>query len=321
MSKYFEDDKFETINKAYNTILKPNKLTLGFVVPIESYPNSLTPSMQDHIQRVQFIERLGFSSVWLRDIPFNVPSFGDAGQIFDPFVYLGFLSAHTKTIALGTGSIILPLRHPAHVAKSAASVDALSGGRLILGVASGDRPQEYPALNIPFENRGDKFRESFEYIKNVWENNPNFQNEYGTVYGGMDMLPKPTAKKVPMLITGASQQNQEWLSSHGEGWITYPRNPLLQGQLIENWRKNAKASGSYNKPVSQSLYIDLLEDKDAKVRPIHLGYRLGTKELIAHLKALEEVGVNHVVLNLRFNQADIETTLKRLAEEVLPEFN
>lgn len=321
MSKYFEDNKFETINNAYNTIFKPNKLSLGFVVPLESYANSLTPTMQDHIQKVQLIEKLGFSSVWLRDIPFNVPSFGDAGQMFDPFVYLGFLAAQTKTIALGTGSIILPLRHPAHVAKAAASVDALSNGRLILGVASGDRAEEYPALNIELEKRGNRFRESFEYVKEVWKDKPNFQNELGSVYGGIDMLPKPTAKKVPMLITGASQQNQEWLSSNGEGWITYPRNPILQGQLIEGWRKNAKASGSYNKPVSQSLYIDLVEDKEARATPIHLGYRLGTEKLKAHLKELERAGVNHVVFNLRFNQADIETTLKRLADEILPEFS
>ena len=81
-----------------------------------------------------------FPPFWLRDVPFNVPSFGDAGQVFDPFVYLGYLAAGTKDIALGVSSIILPLRHPAHVAKAAASADQLSDGRLILGVASGDRP-------------------------------------------------------------------------------------------------------------------------------------------------------------------------------------
>ena len=66
-------------------------------------------------------ESLGFSAVWLRDVPFNVPSFGDAGQVFDPFVYLGALAASTRRIALGVASIVLPLRHPAHVAKAAAS--------------------------------------------------------------------------------------------------------------------------------------------------------------------------------------------------------
>ena len=91
------------------------------------------------------------AALWLRDVPFNVPSFGDAGQLFDPFVYLGYLAGQTDTIALGVSSLILPHRHPAEVAKAAASVDVLSEGRLLLGVASGDRPDEYPALNIPFD--------------------------------------------------------------------------------------------------------------------------------------------------------------------------
>ena len=90
------------------------------------------------------------------------------GRLFDPFVYLGFLAANTNKIALATGSIILPLRHPAHVAKAAATADVLSGGRLILGIASGDRPEEYPALNMSFEDRGQRFRDSFEYIKRMW---------------------------------------------------------------------------------------------------------------------------------------------------------
>jgi alkanesulfonate monooxygenase SsuD/methylene tetrahydromethanopterin reductase-like flavin-dependent oxidoreductase (luciferase family) len=103
------------------------------------------------------------------------------------------LAGQTEQIALGVASIVLPLRHPAHVAKAAASVDVLSGGRLILGVASGDRPEEYPALNLPFENRGDRFRASFEYIQRMAEDSPTFVNPYGSPYDGMDMLPKPVS--------------------------------------------------------------------------------------------------------------------------------
>ena len=62
--------------------------------------------------------------------------------------------------------------HPAHVAKAAASADVLSGGRLILGVASGDRPEDYPALDIPFPERGARFRASFDYISRMWEDAP-----------------------------------------------------------------------------------------------------------------------------------------------------
>ena len=151
-------------------------------------------------------------------MPFNVPSFGDAGQLYDPFVYLGLLAGWTERIALGVASIVLPLRHPAHVAKAAASADVFSGGRLILGVASGDRPEEYRALNRTFADRGERFRASFDYIQRMSERAPTFENAYGGPGGGMDMLPKPTAGKLPLLITGGSQQSPDWLAENG-GWL------------------------------------------------------------------------------------------------------
>ncbi|MEL6945851.1 MAG: LLM class flavin-dependent oxidoreductase, partial [Bacteroidota bacterium] len=142
--------KFETINKGYNSVFKSNRLSLGLVIPIENYSQSTIPTMRQHLERVQLAEKLGFKSVWVRDVPLHVPSFGDAGQTFDPFTYLGFLAGQTKEIALGTASIALPLHHPVHVAKSAATIDQLSNGRFVMGVASGDRPIEYPAMNIDF---------------------------------------------------------------------------------------------------------------------------------------------------------------------------
>lgn len=316
----FKENEFESINKAFNNTFKANKLSLGLIIPLESYEVEAHPSMNEQIELINLAQDLGFKAVWLRDIPFEVPSFGDVGQMYDPFAYLGYLSAKTSNIALGVGSIILPLRHPAHVAKAAASIDKLSNGRLLLGVASGDRPEEYPALNKDFVNRGEKFRHSFEYISKVWEEYPMFDNEFGSSYGEIDMLPKPTAKKVPMLITGASQQSPSWLASNGDGWITYPRSPHFQKILINKCREGAKNSGTYNKPVSQSLYIDLDEDFTLSPQPIHLGYRLRSEHLLTHLKQLESAGVNHVALNLRFNKQNIRKTLEILAKKVLSEF-
>ncbi|MEM9213751.1 MAG: LLM class oxidoreductase [Cyanobacteria bacterium P01_F01_bin.150] len=320
MLKYAEDIKFKSINQGYNSVFQPNQLSLGLVVPIETYTNGPVPTMTHHIERIQLAEKLGFSAVWLRDVPFNVPSFGDAGQTYDPFVYLGLLAGQTERIALGVASIILPLRHPAHVAKAAATVDVLSGGRLILGVASGDRPQEYPALNLSFGDRGARFRASFDYIRHMGETSPTFENAYGHLNGGMDMLPKPASGTLPLLITGGSQQAPDWVAQNGDGWMTYPRQTMLQAQVINDWQARVKAAGHPAKPIMQPLYIDLTNDSKARPQPLHLGYRLGTSQLLTHLKALEEIGINHVALNLRFNQADIETTLKRLADEILPEF-
>ena len=321
MHKIIEEKQFMPINQGYNSTFSPNRLSLGLVVPLESYSSRAEPDMTNHVERVQLAEELGFSALWLRDVPFNVPSFGDAGQLFDPLAYLGYLAAKTERIALGVASIVLPLRHPAHVAKAAASIDVLSGGRLILGVASGDRPEEYPALNLSFENRGERFRESFNYIKRMSENAPTFENSYGTPYGGMDMLPKPTAGKIPMLITGGSQQSPDWIARNGEGWLTYPRSIAAQEKIITAWRARVKEVGEPDKPAVQSLYIDLLSEPGASPQAIHLGFRSGVNHLRAYLKSLQEIGINHVALNLRFNQADIETTMKRLADELLPDFN
>ncbi|MES9831945.1 MAG: LLM class oxidoreductase [Candidatus Thiodiazotropha sp. DIVDIV] len=320
MLKHVEKEQFQSINRGYNTVFHINRLTLGLVVPLEAYPHGPVPSMTRHIERVRLAEVLGFSAVWLRDVPFNVPSFGDAGQIYDPFVYLGLLAGQTNQIALGVASIVLPLRHPASVAKAAASIDVLSGGRLILGVASGDRPEEYPALNLTFDDRGDRFRESFEYIQRMWEQCPDFKNGYGSPKGGMDMLPKPVSGKLPMLITGGSQQDPDWIARNGEGWITYPRPIGSQTHIINGWRGRIEAVGGPAKPAVQSLYVDLVEDPDAPPQPIHLGFRSGINHLRSYLKSLEEIGVNHVALNLRFNQADIESTLQRVADELLPDF-
>ena len=319
--KTIEVTGFQSINRGYNSVFRPNRLSLGLVVPIESYPRGPVPTLEHHIERVQLAEKLGFSAVWLRDVPFNVPSFGDAGQTYDPFVYLGLLAGQTKQIALGVASIILPMRHPAHVAKAAATADVLSGGRLILGVASGDRPEEYPALNLPFSERGAAFRESFDYIRHMGENSPAFDNGFGSPKGGLDMLPKPTSGKLPLLITGGSQQDPEWIARNGDGWMTYPRNTGVQARIISDWRARVEAVSDADKPMMQPLYVDLTEDPDTSPQPIHLGFRLGVNHLRDYLRSLEQIGMNHVALNLRFNQADIETTLKRLADDVLPDFD
>ena len=311
---------FKTINAGYNNTFKPGRLSVGLVVPIETYTNSAVPTMKHHIERVQLAEDLGFSAIWLRDVPFNVPSFGDAGQVFDPFVYLGALAGQTTKIALGVSSIILPLRHPAHVAKAAASADVLSQGRLILGIASGDRPEEYPALNIPFEKRGDLFQESYDYIRQMANQTPDFENEWGTVSYGIDMLPKPVSGTLPLMITGSSQQNPEWIAANGDGWMTYPRPAIHQARLIEDYRTKIEAVGQPDKPVMEPLYLDLAEKADTPPRPIHLGLKLGINFLRDYLQSRQDIGVNHVALNLRFNQANPEATLQKLADELLPDF-
>ncbi len=314
--------EFEPINKAFNTVFKPDRLSIGIVVPIENYAQSPVPTMKRHLERVQLIEQLGFKSLWVRDIPLHVPSFGDAGQTFDPFTYLGYLAGQTNNIALGIGSIALPLHHPLHVAKSAATIDQLSDGRLILGVASGDRFDEYPAMGIDYEKRGELFRDAFAYIRKSQESFPTLDNNhYGTLKGNVEVLPKPIAYKIPMLMTGYSRQTVEWNAENADGWMSYPKNLYQQEHTITQWREHIAKTQKYNKPFVQPLYVDLQENDDFKPQMIHLGFRLGANYLTEYLQHLESIGVNHILLNLRFNSNDIENTLEQLAKKVLPHFD
>lgn len=313
---------FEPINRAYNRVFKAGRLSLGVVVPIENYAHSPVPTMDKHLERVQLIEQLGFGALWVRDVPFHVPSFGDAGQTYDPFTYLGYLAGRTEEIALGIGSIALPLHHPVHLAKSAATIDQLSGGRLLMGIASGDRPTEYPAMGIAFEKRGELFRESFQYLREAQNSFPTFESiHYGSLNGQVDILPKAKGHKIPLLITGHSRQSLEWNAKAGDGWMSYPKNLPQQAQTIAQWRELVENESSYSKPFLQPLYVDLVKDENALPQGIHLGFRLGVNYLVEYLKHLEQIGVNHVMLNLRFNSRNIKESLEELAEKVLPHFS
>jgi luciferase-type oxidoreductase len=295
-------------------------LTLGLFAPIEAYQGSI-PTMRDHLLLARRAEQLGFSALWIRDIPLYDPSFGDVGQIYDPWVYLGHLARHTRRIALATGSIVLPLRHPLHVAKAAASADQLSGGRFVLGVASGDRPVEFPAFGLDAEARGGRFHHSFLMLRQVLEARfPEIDSPLGSLHD-LDLLPKPVTGTLPLFVTGSSRQPMEWIAAQSDGWITYPRPLAAQTTVIAMWKLlAAKAAPGRFKPFVQSLYIDLTDDPRAAPRPIHLGFRFGRTVLIELLKQLESFGVNHVILNLKYGTRPAGEVLEELGSEVVPLF-
>jgi luciferase-type oxidoreductase len=173
---------------------------------------------------------------------------------------------------------------------------------------------------MSFADRGVRFRESLAYVRAMAGDYPAYRGAHGVLSGAMDMLPKPFGARLPILITGGSQQSPDWVAAHGDGWMTYPRDIAAQAKTVREYRALGAAENTQAKPVMQSLYIDLLAEDDAPARPVHLGFRSGLSFLKSYLHQLRLHGINHVALNLRFNQADIEDTIKRLADELLPEF-
>ena len=308
-------------HQGFEKMFMKNRLTIGIFFPIEAYKGSI-PTMQFQIELAQKAESLGFTALWFRDVPLYEPSFGDVGQIFDPWVYLGYVATQTQNIALATGSIIFPLRHPLHTAKAAASVDHLSNGRLVLGIASGDRPVEFPAFGVKFSDRGEIFRESLAYFRQSLEETfPVITSSLGHLQGG-DLIPKPFAGYIPILVTGKSQQSLDWIAAASDGWLSYPRNRFQQAQIVAEWHRLAKVHApSKFKPFAQSLYIDLDDDPKCPATPIHLGYRLGRNYLVEHLQCLQDMGVNHVALNLKYSKRAASEVLEEVGQEVIPYFH
>lgn len=297
-----------------------NKLTLGLVFPIDSSYGTGS-KMTGQVQLAQQAENAGFAALWVRDIPLHDPLFGDLGQIFEPLTYLAFIAGQTKEIALGTSSMVIPIRNPLHLAKAATSVDQLSNGRLIMGVASGDRPVEYPAFDVDRGQVDRVFREHYDVIRQVQQTSFKPLEWSGGTLLGADLVPKPTVVEIPMFITGYSKQTLEWIAKNGHGWLNYPRPPHHQKVIVDQWRSAVREyAGDVFKPFSQSLDIDLAEHPDAKAEAIHLGYRLGRNQLIVLLKELEAAGVNHVGLNVRFGRRPTQDVLDEVCTEVLPYF-
>jgi luciferase-type oxidoreductase len=307
-------------HRAYRKLYQKDKMTLGFSLPTAKM--SKTPIMENQLQLARKIEDFGFAALWLRDVTIQNLNIDDNGQMYDLWIYLTYLAAHTKQIALGTAGVVLPLRHPVRVAKEATSIDRLFPERLIMGVASGDRDKDFLALGVSQEKSGVLFRENYQILDRLLkEENPTIQSQVGVIDGNdMKLIPKPVSS-IPVMATGFGHQSIEWIAEHGDGWIQYPRSIEQQRKLINDYRTLAelKAPGVF-KPFTQTLFIDLSEDPNKVPVKIPLGFHLGRNCLLELLYQFQAIGVNHLAFVLYFAQRPAEEIIQELGEEILPYF-
>lgn len=304
--------------QGFQRMFAPDQLTLGVYFPIEKFHGDQpTMERQEHLARRA--EELGFAALWLRDVPLRVRHYGDIAQVYDPWTYLCWIAAHTRTIALAIDSLLLPLRHPLHTAKAAASLDRLSGGRLVLGVGSGGETAEFAAFGVDHAQRSALFRENFRVIRSVLaEEFPHLQSSYGVLSGEADLVPKPTGW-LPMLVTGHSGQRLSWIAQHADGWITMPRGLGRQTDVALHWRTAvARTSPAQFKPLIQPLHIDLTDKPGDPATAIHLGFRGGRNAMFHLLDARRGIGINHVILNFKHGARDAEEVLEEIGNEILP---
>jgi luciferase-type oxidoreductase len=300
---------------------RKGSMTLGFFFPIEAYEGD-TPRLEEPQVLARRADQAGYAAVWVRDVPIRDPHFGDVGQMIDPWVFAAWIAAQTTDIAIGTGSVILPLRPSVDLAKASASLDVLSGGRLLFGTASGDRPSEFPLYGKDHAVRGEAFRQTLEEIQGLHRNDGPLELARQLCGVPLELLPPPPFGRVPLLVTGFAQQPIEWIATHADGWMTYPRDIAAQAQFVSRWNTAVQEACDPEgyKPVMQSLYIDLLPEADAAPRPMHLGVRIGRNALIALLSRYQAIGIAHTAFNLKCSSRPASSVMDELTEHVLPNF-
>jgi alkanesulfonate monooxygenase len=181
----------------------------------------------------QQAERLGFESLWVWDhILLGVqPAF----PVLDAMATLAALAARTERIKLGTGVLVLPLRNPVVSAKVLSSLDVISSGRLILGVATGWYAREFDAVGVPFKQRGRRFERNLDILLKLWTEEPVTMQVDEFNLRQAVMVPRPVQRpRPPVLIGGYVDAVLRRAATVGDGWLTYFYTPE---SFARNWAK------------------------------------------------------------------------------------
>lgn len=303
-------------HEGFKRTFKNHKLTLGLSIPFDS-KNKEYIDFNEQVKFAQQAERLGFTSLFVRDNPLYSPHLGPVTENYDPFVFLTYLSAFTSKIALGTSSIVATLRHPIHLAKSAASLDLISNQRLLLGMATGDRAFEFPAFKVDESALTERYQTTVQSLRALWQSHsPQISNSIFELYedSGLQVLPKH--RTIPMFGTGYSRQSISWLQQHMDGWLFYAQPFQDQKKLVEAWHSGTDRF----KPFMNILMIDLSQNPNETVKPIKGGFRTGRKNLLQILKAYESINTNHIILRFTNDDRDIEALIEEVGTYIVPHF-
>ena len=174
----------------------------------------------------QAAEELGYDHIEVPDHVFGAtardgwsPRYTEQDPFHETFVTLGFLAAATTTIGLASGVLILPQRQTGVVAKQAAQVDILSGGRLRLGVGVGWNHVEYEALNEDWKSRGTRQREQVEVLKKLWcDDLVTYQGRFHQ-FTEVNITPRPVQRPIPVWFGGSSDAVVKRAAQIGDGWM------------------------------------------------------------------------------------------------------
>jgi probable F420-dependent oxidoreductase len=181
-------------------------------------------------------ERCGFATLWsgehvvMVDRSASRYPYSDDGRIavpaeadwIDPMIGLSFAAAATSTIGIATGVLLLPEHNPVLMAKQAATLDSLSGGRFTLGIGIGWSREEFDALGVPFDRRGARTAEYVAAMRTLWRDDvASFDGEF-VRFDSVRVNPKPARdRRIPIVLGGNSDAALHRVAGWGDGWYGF----------------------------------------------------------------------------------------------------
>lgn len=221
-------------------------------------------------------EELGYHSLWTGEhmvLPkprLDKPPLDPDWPMADPLVTLGYLAAHTERLELCTGILVLTQRNPVQLAKEAATVDVLSGGRLVLGVGVGYLAAEFRATGVPMERRRARFREHLAAVRALWTmKDPEFQGEFVS-FDGIDAYPRPVRSGgPPVVLGGATSAALKEAVELGAGWYGFGHTPAEAARARAEMVRHADVIGkditSFRTTVTPRVRLnaELVKDYEA----------------------------------------------------------
>jgi probable F420-dependent oxidoreductase len=273
-------------------------------------------------------EELGYDSVWVMDHLFNngyIRQRLDDKPYYHPLATLSYLSATTRRVVLGTSVLVLPYHNPIELAKYAATLDQMSGGRVTLGVGVGAMAEEFEALGIPMRQRGALTNECIAVMKELWTNpDPRYHSQRWN-FSDLKFSPKPVQKPhIPLWVGGSSLGALRRAATMGDGWHPSGLSPEEFSVGREEVRKLASAAGRAPGALTMSVRVEV----EAHGRPSSHRTQSRTRfpgddvdRMIAGIRAYQEAGVEHIVLALNSGDVPrITELMESIAQKVMPQF-
>jgi probable F420-dependent oxidoreductase len=237
-------------------------------------------------------EHRGFSTLWAGEHVVMVDSssswypYAADGRIavpaaadwLDPLICLSFAAAATSTIRIATGVLLLPEHNPVVVAKKAATLDVLSGGRFVLGVGVGWSSEEFAALGVPFARRAARTKEYVAAMRTLWHNDvASFRGDF-VRFDAIRVNPKPLdGKAIPIVLGGNSDAALRRVARWGDGWYGFNLDGAAEAaQRVRYLRACCEESG---RDIADLLVAVALRDPDP-----------------ADLAALADAGIDELVI-------------------------